>query len=162
MRIRDATEADLPAILAIHNHHIAHTLAIWRYELADLAERRAWFEARRAGGYPVIVAEESGEVAAFASYGPFRTGEGYHRTVENSIYVREDRQRRGHARALMEALIDRARTEGRHAMVAGIGLPNDASVRLHESLGFVECGRLREIGWKQERWLDLLLMQRLL
>jgi len=162
MRIRDATAADLPAILAIHNHHIANTLAIWRYQLADLAERRAWFEERRAKGYPVIVVDEDDEVAAFASYGSFRTGEGYHRTVENSIYVRGDRQRRGHARALMQALLDRARSEGRHAMVAGIGLPNEPSVKLHASLGFKEVGTLREIGWKFDQWLDLLLMQKML
>ncbi|HEV2557176.1 MAG TPA: GNAT family N-acetyltransferase [Microvirga sp.] len=160
MRLRDATGADLPAILAIHNHHIAHTLAIWRYELADLAERRAWLEERRAKGYPVVVVEESGEMVAYGSYGPFRAGEGYHRTVENSIYVREDRQRRGYARALMMALIERARSEGRHVMVAGIGLPNEPSVKLHASLGFQEVGTMREIGWKFDRWLDLLLMQR--
>jgi L-amino acid N-acyltransferase YncA len=162
MVIRDATEADLPAILAIHNHHIARTFAIWRYELADLAERRAWFEERRDKGYPVLVADEDGEAVAFGSYGPFRTGEGYHRTVENSIYVREDRQRRGLARALMAVLIEEARRQGRHVMMAGIGLPNDPSVKLHESLGFVEVGRLREIGWKFDQWLDLLLMHKML
>jgi L-amino acid N-acyltransferase YncA len=162
MRIRDAMEADLPAILAIHNHHIAKTLAIWRYQLADLAERRAWFEERRAKGYPVIVADESGEVVAYGSYGPFRAGEGYDSTVENSIYVREDRQRRGYARALMQALLDRARAEGRHVMVAGIGLPNEPSVKLHASLGFEEVGALREIGRKFDQRLDLLLMQRML
>jgi L-amino acid N-acyltransferase len=162
MRIRDAMEADLPAILAIHNHHIASTLAIWRYQLANLAERRAWFEERRAKGYPVIVADEGGEVVAYGSYGPFRAGEGYDGTVENSIYVRDDRQRRGYARALMQALLDRALADGRHVMVAGIGLPNEPSVKLHESLGFEEVGTLREIGRKFDRRLDLLLMQRML
>lgn len=158
--IRDAAEADLPAILSIHNHHIAHTLAIWRHAPADLDERRAWLAGRRGGGYPVLVAEQNGAVLAYGSYGPFRTGEGYDRTVENSIYVREEHRRRGLARALMRALIDRAGREGRHVMVAGIGLPNDASVRLHASLGFVEAGTLREVGWKFGRSLDLLLMQR--
>jgi L-amino acid N-acyltransferase YncA len=162
MPIRDATEADLPAILAIHNHHIAKTLAIWRYEQADLAERRAWFSERRAKGYPVLVVEEGGEVLGYASFGPFRAGEGYHRTVENSIYVREDRQRQGLARRLMVALLEQAEAQGRHVMVAGIGLPNEPSVRLHKSFGFSEIGTLREIGWKFERPLDLMLMQRMI
>ncbi|MDJ1158895.1 GNAT family N-acetyltransferase [Chelatococcus sp. SYSU_G07232] len=160
--IRPAAEADLPAILAIHNHHIAHTLAIWRYEPADLAERRAWFAGRETQGFPVLVAEEAGEIAGFASFGDFRAGAGYHRTVEHSIYVREDRQRRGIARRLMLALFDEARAAGKHVMVAAIGLPNDASVALHASLGFEEAGRLRGIGWKFDRALDLLMMQKAL
>ena len=160
--VRPAAEADLPAILALHNHHIVHTLSIWRYAPVDLTERRAWFEERQSKGCPVLVADEGGEAVGYASYGPFRTGEGYGRTVENSIYVRGDRQGRGIARTLMLALIDAAKAQDRHVMVAGIGLPNEASVRLHESLGFSEAGRLKEIGWKFNRPLDLLLMQRIL
>jgi Sortase and related acyltransferases len=160
--VRPAAKADLPAILALHNHHIVHTLSIWRYAPVDLAERQAWFEERQSKGYPVLVADEGGEAVGYASYGPFRTGEGYRRTVENSIYVRGDRQGRGIARTLMLALIDAAKAQDRHVMVAGIGLPNEASVRLHESLGFSEAGRLKEIGWKFDRPLDLLLMQRIL
>jgi L-amino acid N-acyltransferase YncA len=160
--VRAAAAGDLPQILAIHNHHIANTLAIWRYEMADLAEREAWYRDRRANSYPVIVAALDGEVAGYGSYGPFRAGAGYHRTVENSIYVREDMQRRGVARALMLDLVDRATAQGRHVMVAGIGLPNDASVALHAALGFVDCGVIREIGWKFERWLDLRMMQKIL
>lgn len=166
VHVRDATDADLPAILALHNHHIAHTLSIWRYELAGLAERRTWFENRVNDGYPVLVAADpdaaSGEVVGYASYGPFRAGAGYSNTVENSIYVRDDRQRRGIAHALMNALLDRATAQKRHVMVAGIGLPNDASIALHRAFGFEECGRLREIGWKREQWLDLMLMQKIL
>ncbi len=160
--VRDATPSDLPAILAIHNHHIANTVAIWRYEEVDLAERAAWFEDRRGKDFPVIVVEIDGAVAGYGSYGPFRAGAGYDRTVENSIYVRDDFQRRGAARALMNDLIARARAQGRHVMVAGIGLPNDASVALHAALGFVACGLIREIGWKFDRWLDLQMMQKML
>lgn len=160
--VRDATDADLPQILAIHNHNIAHGFALWRYEQGTLAERAAWLHDRRGAGYPVLAAVEGDEVLGFGGYGPFRFGAGYGRTVENSIYVREDRQRRGVARALMGRLIERATAEGRHVMVAGIGLPNDASVALHAALGFVDCGLLREIGWKFDRWLDLRLMQKML
>lgn len=166
VHVRDATEADIPAILALHNHHIANTLAIWRYELADLDERRTWFRDRLAGGYPVLVAEDPDGVlpgaVGYASYGPFRTGAGYSHTVEDSIYVRDDRQRRGIAHALMDALLARAVAQKRHVMVAGIGLPNDASVAFHRQFGFQDAGTLREIGWKRDQWLDLLLMQKIL
>jgi phosphinothricin acetyltransferase len=160
--IRDATEADLPAILAIHNDAILNSLAIWQYEAVNLANRRAWFEERRAKGYPVLAVEVDGALAGYASYGPFRFGAGYDGTVENSVYIARERRGQGLAKPLMQALLDRARAEGRHVMVAGIGLPNDASVALHGKLGFTESGRLREIGRKDGRWLDLLFMQRIL
>ena len=158
--IRDATEADLPAILALHNHHITHTTSIWRTVLADLAERRAWFADRKAKGFPVLVAEQEGGFLGYASYGPFRAGDGYDGTVENSVYVALDAQGRGIARMLMEALLSHAAADGRHTMVAGIALPNDASVALHRRLGFVEKGVLVGIGRKFGRSLDLMLMQR--
>jgi len=82
--IRPAREADIPAILALHNHHILHSLAIWRYEPADLDERLGWFRERTQKGFPILVADlPSAEVAGFATYGPFRTGAGYDGTVEN-------------------------------------------------------------------------------
>jgi phosphinothricin acetyltransferase len=158
--IRDATEADLPAILALHNHHIARTTAIWRTVQVDLAERRAWFAERRAKGFPVVVAERDDAFLGYASYGPFRTGDGYDGTVENSVYVMEEAQGKGVARSLMEALIVHAAADGRHTMMAGIGLPNEASVALHRKLGFHEAALLRGIGRKFGRSLDLMLMQR--
>jgi phosphinothricin acetyltransferase len=162
MVVRDATDADLPAILAIHNDAILNSLAIWQYEAVDLANRRAWFEERRAQGFPVLAVEADGALAGYASYGPFRFGAGYDGTVENSVYIARERRGRGLGLPLMQALLDRARAEGRHVMVAGIGLPNDASVALHTKLGFTQAGTLREIGRKNERWLDLLFMQRML
>ena len=156
LAIRDAAESDIPAILSVHNHHIAHTTAIWRNRPADLAERRAWFAERRAKGFPVLIAEEAGRFLGYASYGPFRTGEGYDGAVENSVYVEEEAQGRGVAMALMQALIAHAQAGGRHSMVAGIGLPNDASIALHRKLGFRERGTLEGIGRKFGRELDLL------
>lgn len=160
--LRDAAEADLPAILAIHNDAIVNSLAIWQHEPVDLANRRAWFAERRAKGYPVMVADESMGVAGFASYGDFRSGAGYGGTVEHSLYLRWDRRGQGLGRALMDVLIKRARGQRKHVMVAAIGLPNEASVALHARCGFVAMGTLREIGRKSDRWLDLLLMQKML
>ncbi len=158
--IRDAAPADLPAILAIHNDAILHSLAIWQERPVDLANRQAWFEERTGQGYPVLALDLDGALAGYASYGPFRFGSGYDATVENSVYLSAAQRRQGLGRRLMEALIARARAQGRHVMVAGIGLPNDASVALHRSLGFTEAGMLREIGRKAGRWLDLMLMQK--
>ena len=158
--IRDAAPADLPAILAIHNDAILHSLAIWQERPVDLANRQAWFEERTGQGYPVLALDLDGALAGYASYGPFRFGSGYDATVENSVYLAAAQRRQGLGRRLMKALIARARAQGRHVMVAGIALPNDASVALHRSLGFTEAGMLREIGRKAGRWLDLMLMQK--
>ncbi len=160
--IRDATEADIHAIKGLHNHHIANTTSIWRYRPADMADRIAWFMDRKAKGYPVLIAEEPGRFLGFASYGDFRAGEGYGGTVENSVYVAEGAQGRGIARALMERLMEHARTNGKRVMVAAIGLPNEASVALHARLGFEERGILTGIGWKYDQPLDLMFMQKAL
>jgi L-amino acid N-acyltransferase len=162
LAIRAAAEADIPAILALHNHHIANTRSIWRYQSVDLADRTAWFRERQAKGYPVLIAEDSGQFLGFASYGDFRAGEGYGGTVENSVYVADGAQGRGIAHALMERLMEIARTSGKRVMVAAIGLPNEASVALHAKLGFEERGTLRGIGWKHDQPLDLMFMQKAL
>jgi L-amino acid N-acyltransferase len=162
LAIRAAAEADIPAILALHNHHIANTRSIWRYQHADLADRTAWFRERQAKGYPVLIAEDSGQFLGFASYGDFRAGEGYGGTVENSVYVADGAQGRGIAHALMDRLMEIARTSGKRVMVAAIGLPNEASVALHTKLGFEERGILQGIGWKYDQPLDLMFMQKAL
>lgn len=158
--IRPATEADLEAILAIYNHAVAHTTAIWNDQPADLASRKAWFGARAAQDYPVLVAEEETVVVGYGSFGDFRPFDGYRFTVEHSVYVAEGKRRRGIASALLTALAGRAREMGKHVMVAGIASDNDASLRLHERHGFFETGRMPEVGFKFERWLDLVLMQK--
>lgn len=163
MQLRDATFADIPAITAIYNHAVAHTLAIWNEVLVDEANRRAWVEARLALGYPVLVAENAqGEVVGYASYGDWRAFEGYRYTVEHSVYVRADQRGTGIGRKLMELLIERARAGGKHVMVAGIEAGNTASIRLHGALGFEPAGTLRQVGTKFGQWLDLAFMQLLL
>ena len=157
--IRDATEADLPAILAITNEAIANTTAVWNNTPATLAARTAWMHERQARGFPVLVAAEAAQVLGFASFGDFRPFEGYLHTVEHSIYVAPEAQGRGVGRALLGELILRARRIGKHVIVAGIEAGNTASITLHERSGFVETGRLPEVGQKFGRWLDLVFMQ---
>ena len=160
--VRVAGEADLPGILAIYNHAVAHTTAIWNDVIVDLENRRQWWRGRIEAGLPVLVAVEGGEVLGYASYGPFRAFDGYRQTVEHSVYVAEGARRRGVATALVEALEAEARRVGMHVMIGGIAADNDASLRLHEKLGFVETGRLPQVGWKFGRWLDLVFMQKAL
>lgn len=162
MIVRDATDDDLPAIVAIFNHAVRHTTAVFSTVETDIAARAAWAEARRAKGYPVLVAEADGRVAAFASYGEFRSFPGYRHTVEHSVYVAPDAHRRGLGRRLLEALIARAEAQGLHVMVGGIDAANDASLALHRALGFEETGRMPEVGEKFGRWLTLVFMQRVL
>lgn len=160
--IRAATLDDLPAILAIYNDAVANTTSIWNENEADLENRRAWFMERRGAGFPVFVATDAAEVLGYATFGPFRPHDGYRHTVENSIYVRADRRGRGVGALMMPPLIEAARMSGKHAIVAGIEAGNEASLKLHARFGFREVARMPEVGRKFDRWLDLVLMQRLL
>ncbi|MFC7396467.1 GNAT family N-acetyltransferase [Chelatococcus sp. GCM10030263] len=160
--IRVATEADLGDILAIYNDAVLTTTAIWNETPADLESRRAILADRRAKGYPFLVAEAEGRVVGYASFGDFRLFEGYRHTVEHSVYVAADQRGRGIAKSLMPPLIDAARDLGKHVMVAGIEAGNAPSIRLHEHFGFETVGHMREVGTKFGRWLDLVLMQKIL
>lgn len=168
--IRDATEADVPAIVAIYNEVIATSDAIWREEPVTIEDRLAWLGALAADGYPVLVAldvhdrsgvGEAGEgpVVGYASLGPFRPWPGYHPTVEHSIHVRSDRRGAGVGAALLGALVAAAVGLGKERMVAGIDGENEGSVRFHERFGFREVGRMPGIGRRFGRSLDLVLLQ---
>ncbi len=160
--IADATEADLPAILALVNHAIIATTAIWHLEPETLAQRTAWWQARRAAGLPVLVARQDQQVLGFASYGPFRPFAGYDATVEHSIYVDPAAQRQGVGAALLAAAEAHARAAGRHVMLGAVEAGNAGSIALHQRAGFTETGRLPQVGRKFGRWLDLVLLQKVL
>jgi L-amino acid N-acyltransferase YncA len=163
--IRDATAADLAAITTIYNALLETTTIEWTDTLHTVAERADWLARKTAAGHPALVAVDGDEVLGWATYGDFRDTQrwpGYLPTVELSIHVREDCWGRGVGRSLIGALVDRARRDGKHVMVAGIDAENVGSIRFHERLGFAEVGRLREIGLKLGRRLDLVLMQRIL
>jgi phosphinothricin acetyltransferase len=161
MQIRDAAEHDLPSILAIYNHVIATSNAIYTETPATLDDRRAWLAARRAASFPVLVADDAG-IVGFASFGDFRPWPGYALTVEHSVYVHDVAHRRGVGTALVQGLIGEAQRRGKHVMIGGIDAANAASIGMHRKLGFTEAGCLREVARKFGRWLDLVLMQRML
>ena len=168
--VRDCTEADLPASLAIFNELIPTTTVAWRNDPFTLEWRAEWFARQQHRGFPVLIAVDGdagdgGEVVGVASYGDFRNTphfEGYRFTVEHSIHVAGTRKGDAIGRALMDALVDRAREAGLHVMVGAIDGGNVDSIRFHERMGFVEVARMPEVGFKFCRWLDLVLMQRIL
>lgn len=158
--ITEATVADLPGILAIYNDAVLNTTAIWNETEVDLANRQAWLDERMAAGFPVLVVRAAnGEVLGYASYGTWRSIEGFRHTVEHSVYVRGDQRGQGLGPALMHALVAHARDAGLHVMVAAIERENLASIRLHERLGFTTTGQMPQVGRKFGRWLDLTFMQ---
>lgn len=159
MLIRDAAAADVPAILAIYNQVIRDTTAIYDENPSTLEQRQAWFQARKAEGLPVLVAEENSVVTGFASYGTWRARWGYRFTVEHSVHVADGQRGKGIGQALMETLIPRARAAGLHVMIGAIDADNEGSIRFHERLGFTVSGRYPEVAHKFGRWLDLVTMQ---
>lgn len=160
MFIRDAGEADIEGIVAIYNDAVVHTTAIWNEATIDAADRRAWLADRARAGYPVLAAVDAdGVVLGYASFGDWRAWDGYRHTVEHSVYVRAGQRGQGIGKALMLGLIDRARSIGKHVMVAGIEARNKESIRLHEQLGFEPAGVLRQVGSKFGGWLDLAFFQ---
>lgn len=153
--IRDATDADLPVIMDIYNDAVLNTTAIWNDNIVDLQNRKDWFAARMARGFPVLVAEIDGSVAGYASYGDWRAFEGFLHTVEHSVYIHKDARGHGLGKLLMQELVQRAEAGSVHVMVGCIEAGNTASIRLHEKLGFRTVGTFSEVGKKFGRWLDL-------
>jgi L-amino acid N-acyltransferase YncA len=161
MRIRPATTADLHAINAIYNHYVLHSTATYQETPSTEEERAAWLAAH-GPAHPVTVAEEAGEVVGWGSLSRFHPRSAYGRTVENSVYVRHDRHRRGIGAALLSDLIGRAAALGHHSILARIDAEQAPSVAIHERFGFARVAHLREVGFKFGRWLDVVFMQRML
>jgi L-amino acid N-acyltransferase len=163
--VRDAVLADMAALRDIYNALIPTTTIAWTEERQTLDQRIAWFEQQQDAGSPVLVADRGDDIVGFCSYGSFRgrgKWHGYRHTVEHTIHVRESHWGGGVGRVLLEALIERATTGEIHVMVGAIDADNISSIEFHRRLGFVEVGRMPEIGRKFDRWLDLVLMQRIL
>jgi phosphinothricin acetyltransferase len=158
--IRPATAADLPAINAIYNHYVLRSTCTYQLTPSTDAERRAWF-ARHGPAHPVTVAAEpGGGVLGWASLSPFLSRPAYRFTMEDSVYVHPDHLRRGIGRALLVDLLRRSDELGYASVIANISADQAPSIALHRELGFVEAGRLVKVGFKFERWLDIVFLQR--
>jgi L-amino acid N-acyltransferase YncA len=162
--VRDSTDADVEAIACIYAHWVLHGLASFEFTPPDADEIRRRRAAILAGSYPYIVAAGAdGRVLGYGYAGPYRTRPAYRFACEDSVYVAPDAGRRGVGRRLLETLIARCEATGLRLMVAIIGdRGNEASIGLHRALGFAPAGVLPSIGWKHGRWVDTVLMVRVL
>ncbi|UII24975.1 N-acetyltransferase family protein [Fulvivirga maritima] len=160
--IRKAVKEDLEAILQILNYEILHATAIYDYEEKSLADLQQWYADKVKKEIPLIVAEEAGEILGYATYDRFRPKEAYRKSVEHSVYLSQKARGRGLGSILLKEIIQRAREQGHHSMIAGIDADNHVSIHLHSKTGFKEVGRMKEVGYKFDRWLDLVFMQLIL
>ncbi|MBC7920331.1 MAG: N-acetyltransferase [Ferruginibacter sp.] len=160
--VRPATRSDLPAILGIYNEAVLHTTASYDYDPSTLEARTAWFEAHEANQLPVFVADEDGKVCGWSALNAFRPWIGYRFTVENSVYVAADRRGQGIGKLLLPPLIEAARQRGMRVILAGIDAENQSSIRLHAAFGFERVAYFKQVGYKFDRWLDLVFMELLL
>jgi phosphinothricin acetyltransferase len=154
LRIELARAADIPAILALSNAAAERSHVNFATEPESLDERTRTFEATRAM-YPWVVARDGSSIVGFAKGAPHRTRGAYLWTAEVAVYVDPRAHRRGIGRALYARLIPTMRAQGYVTLLAGIALPNDASVKLHEAFGFVQCATFHRAGWKLGAWRDV-------
>jgi phosphinothricin acetyltransferase len=159
--LRRAAAADNVQIAAIWNLEVAGGLSTTETRPRSFAAQRAWL-ARHGDDYPVVVAVDRDEVLGFGALAPYRRSPAFRHTVEDSVYVRTDQRGRGRGGLLLERLVVLARERGHHSVFARVTAVNTASLRLHEGHGFARVGLEREVAWKLGRWLDVVVLQRLL
>lgn len=160
--IREATVQDLQQILEIYNDAIIHTTAVYSEIPHTLAMRLDWYKERKEADFPIIVAASNGAIAGFGSYGNFRAWPCYRFTAEHSVYVHQDYRRLGISKLLVKELLLHAKNAGLHALIAGIDSENTVSLNLHAAFGFVKVAHFKEVGFKFNRWLDLVFLELLL
>ena len=159
IEIRPYVTEDTPAILEIINYNILNSTALYDYHPRSLAQQTTILEEKLAKDFPVIVAVADAKVVGFGYYSEFRFREAYKFTVEHSVYVANDYHGKGIGKLLMETLIDLARKQKLHTMIAVIDSENQSSVEFHEKFGFKTVGIIKESGHKFDRWLDSVFMQ---
>jgi phosphinothricin acetyltransferase len=161
MQIREAAEADLPAVAAIYGREAREGHATFDVEPRSPEAWRERWQLSDPGDH-FLVAVEDDEVVGYATSGPFRPKPAYRHTRETTIYVAPAGQGRGTGRALYDELAGRCRADGVHLLVAAVALPNPASLALHRACGFEVVGTMREVGRKHDRWIDVTWLQRVL
>lgn len=152
--IRAATPADAAAICAIYNPYIAGTTITFEEQPVAEAEMQGRI-ADVVAALPWLVWEDGGSVQGYAYAARWRTRSAYRFAAESTVYLAPAIQRRGIGRRLYGELIAQLRARGLHCVIGGVALPNEASVRLHESLGFCQVAQFAEVGWKLGRWIDV-------
>lgn len=163
MNIRHATENDLAQIQSIYAYHVLHGTGSFEAIPPSLEEMNRRFQENQAAGFAWVVAEAEGRVSGFGYYGRFRDRRAYDNTVEDSVYIREDVIGQGGGKAILASLLQAATASGFKQMLSLIGdSENTASIGVHASLGFQPVGTMRKVGFKFDRWLDVVIMQKTL
>jgi L-amino acid N-acyltransferase YncA len=158
--IRPATREDLPAILKIYNDAVVTTTATYDYEPRTLEHRVAWYEDHINNGYPIFVAiDENGTIVGWSSLSRYHDRQGFRYTTENSIYIAESHRGRGIGKQLLQPLIETARKQNFRVIIAAIDAENKVSIKLHEKFGFEVVGHFKKVGYKFDRWLDVIYME---
>jgi L-amino acid N-acyltransferase YncA len=151
--------ADLPAVSEIYNHEVAQGISTFDTEPRDERSGREWYEAHQSPGYPLILAEEDGQVVAWATLSPWSPRGAYRHTVEGSLFVREGYRGKGVGTALTRELLSRAASAGHHVVLARVEATNRQSRALLLSHDFRSVGVMHEVGRKFRRWLDVELFE---
>ncbi|RZJ23159.1 MULTISPECIES: GNAT family N-acetyltransferase [unclassified Acinetobacter] len=159
--IRPAQRQDLEQILKIYNAEILNGTVTWNSTPKSIEDFQHWFSDLITQQFPLLVAEhpESKQITGYADYSSFRQIQGFKQTVEHSVFIHPDFQGQGLGKTLMLKLMNHARQNQIHVMVAAIDHENQASIVLHEKLGFKQTGYMPEVGQKFGKWRDLVLMQ---
>ena len=161
-RVRLARVDDADAIRSIYNLEVTESTVTFDLVPRSILDQRRWLE-QHAGAHPAVVAvDDEDVVVGFASLSPYRSRPAYSTTVEDSVYVRRDRQRQGVGRVLLQELLRLATLHGFHTVIGRIVDGHEASIALHRLCGFGLVGVEKEVGRKFGRWLDVVVMQRLL
>ena len=154
MKVREATLADLPATTEIYNHEVATSTSTFDMQPRDERSAREWFDAHQTPAFPLIVAEEDGEIVAWATLTPWSPRGAYRYTVEASLFVREGHRGTGVGTLMTRELVSRAESAGHHVVLARVEASNRPSRKVLLNLGFSSVGVLHEAGRKFDRWLD--------
>lgn len=162
IKIRPYQASDAETIVAILNYYIVNSTALYDYELRTVEQQQAIFEEKLSKGFPVIVATIEDRVVGFGYYSEFRFREAYKFTVEHSVYVMPNEHGKGLGKVLLQNLINLAKQQKLHTMVAVIDSENLSSIAFHEQFGFKIVGNIKESGFKFDRWLNSIIMQLLL
>jgi L-amino acid N-acyltransferase len=161
-QVRPADSADLRAILEIYNEAVANTTASYDYEPRSMDRQAGWFDEHMAAGLPVFVAvDDAGTVLGWGSLSRFHDRKGFRFTVENSLYVRPSAQKQGIGGRLLAAIVVAAQELKLVAVIAAVDAENAASIRLHEKHGFEQVGHFKKVGYKFDRWLDVVYLEKL-
>jgi len=153
--LRSATVIDAPAIAGIYNHYVLNTIVTFEEDPVSPSEMVGRIADLAAAGLPWFVWEENGQVLGYSYASKWKSRCAYRYSVESTVYLDQAATGRGLGTKLYTALIDELRQHKIHGIIGGIALPNEASVALHEKLGFEKIGQFREVGWKFEKWIDV-------